>query len=286
MEFSFNSALDIGQIILSIILDHAGTLLLYAFLGFLIGALIAFILYRILRKQSWYKRTPSSNRMKIAYGFIRFLFYLGIIGLSSTIALISASNKVVKKEVDEIVHIGTDYMTKEYFQDEDFLEQAFLIYDKLYSSGKELDEINHKLAEGMAVAVAEEYHLGFLAPYLLHSQIEATVKQLEAIEKGMVMIFVAKALEQIQADELIEPEDLDEAFYKWLHNEKQNEFTDINQVISHQIMRQLKPFIFGIWLPFILINSLLILITVVELIVYNYRTKRLQVERNEFDSRE
>jgi hypothetical protein len=200
---------------------------------------------------------------------------LGIVGLSSTIALISASNKVVKKEVDELVDISTEYLTKEYFQDEDFLENAFLIYDKLYNSGKDLDEINHKLAEGMAVTIAEEYHLGFLAPYLLHSQIEATVKQLEEIEKGIIMIFVAYALEQIQADELIDPEDIDEAFYKWLHNEKQNEFTDINQVLSYHIMQRLKPFVFGIWLPLIIINSILILITIIEVIVYKYRSKRI-----------
>ena len=274
MEFDLHYSSEIVKLILSVILDHAGTLLLHGFVGFMIGCIVAFVLYRVLRTRTCFKRVAVTRGRKVLYFFIRSSFYLGIIGISCTIALIIGSNRIVKMEVDMLVEEGTAYIATNYFQDKDFLDNAFQVYDKLYSSGKKINEINHALAEGMATAVAEEYHLGFLGPYLLKSQVDQTVKQLEELEKGIILIFVAKALEQIQAEELIVPEKLDDAFYAWLHNEKDQEFTDINQVISHQIMRHLKPLVFSMWLPFIFINSILILITLIEVIVFQYRAKR------------
>jgi len=279
MEFDLQYSSEIIRLIFSVLLDHAGTLLLHGFVGFMIGCILAFVLYRVLRARSWFKRVHVSRSKKVLYFFIRSSFYLGIIGISCTTALIIGSNRIIEKEVDMLVKEGTDYMAANYFQDKEFLDNAFQVYDQLYASGKKINEINHALAEGMAIAVAEEYHLGFLGPYLLKSQVDQTVKQLEAIEKGIILIFVAKALEQIQAEELIEPEKLDEAFYTWLHNEKAQEFTDINQVISHQIMRYLKPMVLSLWSPFILINSILILITIIEVIVFQYRANRIIKEQ-------
>jgi len=123
--------------------------------------------------------------------------------------------------------------------------------------------------------MVKENQIGFLQAYLMKTQSGQFAEQLEELERGMLVLLVGLGLEQIGAEELMDEERIDDAFYAWLHTDKDASLGSINTFLSKQIGNQLKPIVAGIWLPFLLISALFIIINAIELAIHYYRKKRV-----------
>ncbi|MFT5723504.1 MAG: hypothetical protein ACI9JN_000618 [Bacteroidia bacterium] len=276
MKFDLPFSTELIHIIMGILLDDLINLLLHLVTGMVIGIVISLLIYRLINAKGWFKRSYTSRTRRIFLFTLRVSFYVAIVGLSSTIALVVGSNKIAKKEVNQLVDEGFEYCKINYFNDYEFIEEVFEVSDKLYSSGNNVNQINHEMAEAMVNDISEKYGLGFLGAYLLKSPESEMIEHLEDIEKGIIFLFVYKGLEQIGAGDLIEPDQLDETFYSWLHSDGEQSFGSIHEFVSKQINNQVKPLIFSIWLPLLIINALLIGINIVELTLFFYR-KRVKI---------
>ena len=279
MEFDLETSLELTKIIGSIIFDDLSSLLLHMFLGTVIGVLVAYLVYRLIKAKSWHNRSSNiSKPKKVLFYLLRITFYLSIIGLSASIGLVIGSNKIVVKEVTKLVDEGVDYVKTNYFEDLDNVQELFSLADIVYSSGYEVNEFNHKIADVVVDQLVKEKKMSFLTGYLAKTQSGEFAKQLEELEKGMLIMGVAYGLKHIGAEELIEDGLLDEeriekAFYAWLHTDEDASLGSMNEFMTTQICRQIKPLTFSIWLPAILITSLFILTNLIEIGIYYFRRR-------------
>lgn len=274
MELDYQTSLQISKIVGRFLLDDIGILFIYLLSGMSIGIALAYLLYRFIKAKRLFKREPASKIRHISLYIFRTTFYLSVVGLSSTIGLVVGSNKIVDKEVTNLVDEGISYFKTNYFSNFTTLESAFQITDVVYSAGYDVNQANHKVSEAMVDMISEEYGLGFLGSYLLISPKNEMVEQLEEVEKAMVMFLVFHGLDHIGAGELIEPEDVDKAFYAWLNNDSSEGLGSMNSFLSTQIIVQLKPLVFGIWLPFVVLFSIFILANAVETGLFLYRKNK------------
>lgn len=273
MKLDTQASIELSKIIAKYLLQDITTLLEYLAGGTLIGILLVYVLYRIIKVKGWFKRNPESRLWKFLYFTLRSTFYLGILGVCSTVGLIIGSNKIVEKEVNTLVDEGIAYFQATYFDDFEFVEGVFELTELVYSSGYEVNDFNEQVAEVMADEVAKKYGLGFLGSYLLAGPKNEISTFLEDTERGMLMLAVGYGLEQIGAEELMDEEQLDKTFYAWLHSDEDASLGSMNGFLSTQICSQIKPLLLGIWLPFLLIPLFFILLNSVELVVYFSKKK-------------
>ena len=114
MELDLKTSLQISKFIGGIVLDDFWTLLVHLLMGMLIGTVIAFLIYRLIKSKGWFKRTIASSTKRFFLWIFRASFYLSLIGLSSTIALVIGSNKIVQKEITNLVDEGLSYCQTNY----------------------------------------------------------------------------------------------------------------------------------------------------------------------------
>ncbi len=275
----FNISLNVVlKFITHVLLGDVLTLGLHLLAGFGIGMILCFILWRIIKKRAWFKRNADATYKKVLYFILRACFYLSVIGVSATIALNIGSNKIIKKEVDALVSESMDFCRANYFDDVAFIEDVFATGVTIYESGAKVNEMNHALADGMVEAVSKEYGLGFMGKFLFRNSKSELVHQIEGMEKAFIFFVVAEGLKQVGLGDAVEADQLDKAFYNWLHNEGGSGTDSVDAWISKQIQKQLKPLVFSIWLPFLIINILFILANVIEVIIYLRRNRRLNNE--------
>ena len=274
MELDLQTSLQISKFIGGILLDDIWILLFHLIMGFLIGTVLAYLAYRLIKAKGWFKRTLSSATKRFFLWIFRASFYLSIVGLSSTIALIIGSNKIVKKEIDTLVNEGISYCQDNYFNDFEAIEEAFAITDKVYAAGYDVNQANHKVSEAMVDMISEKYGLGFLGSYLMAAPKHEIVKEIEDWERQALAIGITYGLEKIGAGDIVEPEDIDKAFYAWLNNEKGEGLGSMNTFMSTQICKQVKPLVFSIWLPFILISLFFIFANLIEVAIFYFRKKK------------
>ncbi len=271
MKLDLDASLQLTKIILGMILNELGFLLMHLAIGLLIGVVLAYFTRRIIRTKGWFKRDAKSHSKRIILYILRSTFYLSIIGLSCTVALVIGSNKIVEKQVKLVVDESVEYCKTNYFNDYAFVEEIFQASDFLYAKGYDLNQANHKIAEMATDEIAKKYGLGFLGSFLLKSPKKDMVNQLEDLERGFVIILVSMGLEHIGAGDIVKADQIDKAFYAWLQNDKSASLGSINSVISNQTSKLVKPIIFGIWSPFLFVCVLFILANLVEIAVFYYR---------------
>jgi hypothetical protein len=235
MKFDLATSLELTKIIGSFLFDNIATLLIHLFVGIIIGTVIAYLILRLFKAKGWLKRTILSKTKRVLFYVLKVAFFLAFIGLSSSIALIIASNKIVKKEVTHIVDEGIDYCKVNYFNDFESVEEIFAFSDVIYSKGGEVNEMNPLVAETMVDEISKKQGLGFLGSYLLKGPENEMVAQLEEYERAIVLILVTMSLEKIGAGNLLEPDQIDEAFYAWLHSDSQDGLGSINTFMSTQM---------------------------------------------------
>lgn len=273
MKLDPQTTIELTKIIGGLLLDHLASLLLYLVIGFILGAFIAYLTFRWIRAKAWFKRTTQSSTKRTLLFLFRSAFYLSIIGLSSTIGLAIGSNRIVEKEVSHLVMESTDYCKTNFFNDYESVQSLFHISNAIYANGHQLNEINHKIAEAVANEVSQKQGLGLFGFLLNASQSDMT-KQIEELEIGFVTLLVATGLNKIGAEELIEPDQIDKAFYAWIHSDKESSLGSLNEFMSTQICRQVKPLVFSIWLPFIAFCTLFILANCFETAWYFYQQNK------------
>ncbi len=271
MKLDLTSPLELTKIIGRILLDDLASLLLHLVAGILIGVVLVYFIYRLFKAKGWSRRPIQSSTKRILFHGSRVIFYLAIIGLSAVTSLIIGSQQIIKKEVALAVDKGIEYYNVHYFDDFKFIEEVFAFSGQVYAKGGELNKINHHIAEGIVDQISEKHGLGFLGSYILHNPKNDMIQQMEDLERGMLILFLSKSLEQIGAGDVIEPDKLDKAFYAWLHADSEANLGTINTFVSAQITEQLNPLVLSIWLPFLMVNLLVILIYLTELVVFLYR---------------
>jgi hypothetical protein len=274
MELDLKTSLQISKFIGGIVLDDFWTLLVHLLMGMLIGTVIAFLIYRLIKSKGWFKRTIASSTKRFFLWIFRASFYLSLIGLSSTIALVIGSNKIVQKEITNLVDEGLSYCQTNYFSNFENIESAFAITDQVYAAGYDVNQANHLLSEAMVDMISEKYGLGFLGSYLFASPKHEMVKEIEDLERQALALTISYGLEKIGAGDIIEPEDIDKAFYAWLNNDKGEGLGSMNTFLSTQICYQVKPLIFSIWLPFLIIFGLFIIANAIEVVLFYYRINK------------
>ena len=271
MKLDLEASIQISKIILGMILNELGFLLVHLVIGLLIGLVIAYSTRRLIKAKGWFKRDTKSHSKRIFLYLLQSTFFLSIIGVSCTVALVIGSNKIVEKQVNLIVDESVEYIKANYFNDYAFVEEIFQASDFLYAKGYDLNQANHKIAEMAADEVAKKYGLGFLGSFLLKSPKKDMVNQVEDLERGFIIILVSKGLEHIGAGDIVKADQIDKAFYAWLQNDRSASLGSINSVISNQTSKLVKPIIFGIWSPFLVVCVLVILANLVEIAVFYYR---------------
>ena len=278
MEFDLQSSLQITKLIGGIIWDDIWILFLYLLGGLLIGTVLAIVLWRIIKIKQWFKREIVSKPKRFFLGLFRLTFYLSTIGLSATIALVIGSNRIVEKEVTKLVDEGIDYCQSNYFSDFETIESAFALTDQIYAAGYDVNQANHKVSEAVVDMISEEYGLGFIGSYLFAAPKHEMVKEIEDWERQALALGITYGLEKIGAGDIVEPEDIDKAFYAWLNNDKGEGLGSMNTFMSKQICIQVKPLVFSIWLPFLIIFSLFVVANLVEVGIFYFRkNKRAKV---------
>jgi hypothetical protein len=272
--------LDLLKLIGGIVLNDILILLLYAFVGLFVGIGLAYFIRRLIQKKKWFNRPNKSVVSKAIYYTLRICFHLAVISLPVIIALIIGTNNIVHKEVNLIVDESLQYCKENYFQDHQFIEETMEMSLMIYQSGEKVNEMNHHLADGMVNAISEKYGLGFLGKFLFKKSKKEMVQQLEGMEKAFLFIVVSRGLEQANLGDLIEPEQLDEAFYRWLHHKNDGNNESIESWISHQVTSLTRPLVFSIWLPFLLVSLFAILVNVMECIYFFRFRKTRSTDQN------
>lgn len=266
-EFSTEMMLLLGQVLMA----HTLTLLLHALIGFVLGTVVVFILWRMIRKYGGFQRNFESSLTRVGVKILHVLFYGSIIAMSVTVSLHLGSVKIVDHEVQRGVDYGLKYCREVYFEDEELIQEVFDAAQTVYASGGEVSEMNEAIAQGMVDAISEKYGLGFMGDGLLGGAKSEMVTQLESIEKAIIFISVSKSLEYIGQDDLVEPDQLENAFNQWIHSDYEKTSQDVSSFIRIQIVDQIKPLITSIWLPFYLVSGFVMLLTVVEVGVYYWK---------------
>ena len=161
-----------------------------------------------------------------------------------------------------------------------------LLYARI---GKTFSPVSGKLVK---ISGASTYYKGSVTAYAVQAKEEILAVPKEQIVKyGVVSAEVAKAMaigvrklmhadiglgttgyaesdENIQAHAFL-------GYADHMHSDAKEGLGDINTWISNQIMKQLKPLIFSLYLPFLLINLFFILINLGEVMFY-VRQKRME----------
>lgn len=216
------------------------------------GIILMFAIRYSIKSKGWSSRKHTKSINNILYLAFKLSFYLSIIGLCCSISLIIGSKRIIKKEIDNVVNQSVEYIKKNYFKDSTSTEQIFAAVENILVLGSKLNESNHLMAEAITNEISTENGFGFLGPILLHKSKNNYIKQLEEIEKSIFTILVSYGLEKIRVDNAIPVNQLDKAFYAWLHNDYNSNTTSPNQYISEQLNQQIQPIIIGLWMPLLL----------------------------------
>ena len=169
---------------------------------------------------------------------------------------------------------GIAYCQDNYFKDPGSLESAFRLADIVYTQGSKINDVNHLVAETMTTMISEEHGLGFLGPYLLQGPESMIIQEIEKWEKEIVTFVVMLGLDKIDAAELVEPEEISKAFHTWLHSDTSEGLGSMNGFLCTQLCNQIKPLVFGMWLPFILIAAFFIIANLIEIAAHRYQKRK------------
>lgn len=273
MDNDFEFSDELLALVGEVLMEHMFTLLFNVLIGFVLGSVVVVILFKVIRKSNWFKRSFDSSIKRLLIGTLHLLFYVSIIGISCTISLHVGSVKIVKQEVTRGVDYGLKYCQENYFEDEELIQSVFDAAQLVMLSGEEVSDMNEVIAQGMVDAISEKYGLGFMGDFLFDGSKNEMVTQLEAVEKAIVFMAVSKSLEYIGQDDLIDADQLEDAFNEWIHSDYEKKYEDVNKVITTEIVTQVKPFIASIWLPFYLFNGFIVFLTLLESVIY-YNKKR------------
>ncbi len=270
------------KLVFSLILNHLPYFSLMLFGGFVIGIIIGFFVTRILRKRGFFSRPGKKKGYRFLAKFYRPLLFLSILFLSMTLMTWWATGNIVEKEVNHGVESSFKYLEDNYLNDVAVRQDIYNKAELLLKGGTVLKSFNHALAPNVVKLANEHENSNFLVKKI-SSVISASLieEKLLEIEKGLLFYFSAMALEkaQINPGDLYSYEIFEKGFDSWYNMEWESDSKGIKASITSLIYKQLSPFIFSLFLPFILVSLGIICLPFIDFLIYSKRNKNKLIEK-------
>lgn len=280
-----NNTEQIGQLswegiklLFKIILNNLPTLLIWIAIGFAAGIVLAVVFNKLAKK--WHifsgpQAKPFHKYLRISYKVVSFL---AVMFLVTTFCTYIGAKKIVQNEIEHAVGSGVSALETAIFQDEQTKENMYEMINVIHDAGELAQSFNHALAEAAVQEVNKKegngYFVSMLTKYLAVPQIE---EKLWEFETAILFYATAHVAAKAGLDD-ISPgtyEAFTKGLNKWMESDFEASSIAIKSQITDFICGYVLPFVFGVFLPFLLIAVGIILIPVLHSFIAKKRAEKL-----------